>query len=317
MYVIEEANTEILLMDFNTAYFAARDHKSKILYHKDCVISETVFNELRHHLSETSKKLFIIDMKNVVSYSPRIFSELEDISSNVVFANIEHEKIRQMLEEDLNERSWEIDGSIMYAKESDKETVKKIYQEDVRKKEIIKIIKETLCTHDIYTLESSGLYSNCYVDIKRLFMDVKKYYYIMFSLAEMSSRKIVEHSIDAFVSSSKNGAIIANILGGLLDIKEIHLIGVGPKYSLELGNPLDCLKNGKRYAYVFDFLCTGTELKIVNALIHAKRAYLKYAVGVARYGQGNENSLFPIETLVNTEDMSIGYKIAGNKELLS
>lgn len=102
-----------------------------------------------------------------------------------------------------------------------------------------------------------------------------------------------------------------------MDIKEVHLIGVGPKYAMESGNPMDSIKEGKKYAYIFDFLCTGTELKIVDALIHAKRAHLVYAAGIARYKKKyGKGAAFQIDTLTDTEEMEIDYKIAGDEACL-
>ena len=122
----------------------------------------------------------------------------------------------------------------------------------------------------------------------------------------------------AFVTSSKNGAILASILGDLLNIKEIHLLGVGPKYTVQFGDSLDCIKTGKRYLYIFDFMCTGTELKIVSALINSKRAKLRGAVGISRYKEENEMSLdYGISVLVESKDFDITYRVAGRPEELN
>lgn len=166
--------------------------------------------------------------------------------------------------------------------------------------------------HKPILLESSGLYGNYYVNIKKLFLNVDNFYFIMFCLAEMVYPYIISKRINAFVSSSKNGAIIANILGGLLDVKEVHLIGVGPKYSMELCDSVKCIQEERKYAYIFDFMCTGTELKIVSALINSKRGYLVYSAGIARYKENiNFNLIKDMDVIVDTKELGIKYKIFG------
>ena len=210
------------------------------------------------------------------------------------------------------------DDTVGYYKEKSKWEIKTLlerYCSNVRKKEIKRIINQINLNEDgrIEYLDSSGLYSNCYVDIKKLFMNVNDYYYILYCLAEKVSVQIQKRQIDAFISSSKNGAIIANILGGILDIKEIHLLGVGPRYSMELGDSLESIKKGKKYAYIFDFMCTGTELKIASALVNSKKAYLDYAAGIAKYKRNVESTnIEMIDALFYTNEMTKEFKLVGN-----
>ena len=90
------------------------------------------------------------------------------------------------------------------------------------------------------------------------------------------------------------------------------MVGVGPKYSMEFGDSVDCIKEGKRYVYIFDFLCTGTELKIVRTLINSKKAYLSYSAGISKYSKGQDNQrVKDVVVLADTKELGINYKIVG------
>ena len=92
----------------------------------------------------------------------------------------------------------------------------------------------------------------------------------------------------------------------------MHLIGVGPKYSMELCDSVKCIQEERKYAYIFDFMCTGTELKIVSALINSKRGYLVYSAGIARYKENiNFNLIKDMDVIVDTKELGIKYKIFG------
>ncbi len=229
------------------------------------------------------------------------------------------QKVKDRISEDLEQLQW-INNNIAYCSNKSDLEIEDIVNNqcvEARQSKINEIIGDLVhCDENkMIHLESSGLYSNCYVDVKRLFLDVENYYYIIFSLAEIVFNRIGH--VDALVSSSKNGAIIANILGGLLDVKEVHLIGVGPKYSMELGDTIDCIKQGKKYAYIFDFMCTGTELKIVSALINSKKAYLTYAAGIAKYkNDAGTYMIEKIDVLTDTKEMGINYRVVGEKDTL-
>lgn len=321
MYTIKIQDRTIVPVDFNIFYDTAKVYKKNIRYSREYTITENFFEELFCYISNTSDDKVFIDMENIVSYPTRLFSRLQKYIDKIVIYNLNNKKIRQMLREDLERLYWTDDELVAFGngKEHDiKEELNK-YCSESRQKEKIRIVKGIVSCREKadQLLASSGLYSNCYVDVKKLFYSVDGYYYIIFSLAQEIHNNISKMQIDAFVSSSKNGAIIANILGGLLDIKEVHLIGVGPKYSMELGDSVECIKKGKKYAYIFDFMCTGTELKIVSTLINSKKAYLPYAIGIARYRRKMKSCVVEsIDVLVDTEEMNIDYRIVGKSDNL-
>lgn len=319
MYFFEGKNSVVIPVDFNVFFQSACDYKKNIRYSREYTLSEAVFNKLQVYLQNKKENKFIaIDMNHIVSYPARIFNKLNIHENKVFFYGVNNPNLRQRMKEDLEDLIW-LKDDVACFENSYSNQVEKIIESECKTSRqehqnriIGKLVEDV--PHKVQLLESSGLYSNFYVNIKQLFIDVKGYYYIIFCLAEKIS--YLNEKVDAFISSSKNGAIIANVLGGILDIKEVHLIGVGPKYSMELGDSVDCIKAGKKYMYIFDFMCTGTELKIVSALVNSKKASLRYAVGVAKYRKAKiESQLFKnVIVLADTEELKIDYKIAGEEK---
>lgn len=317
VYIVNMQNIEVVPIDFNVFYWSAKKYRKNIRYAKEYTISEDFFEELYLFISGEKDKEIYIDMKNIISYPTRMFTRLEKHLDRIVLFNVMSEStIKDRISEDLMQLKWASDSVAYYSNKSAMEIEEIVNNQCsiARKSKINQIVQDLVqCDENMMIhLESSGLYSNCYIDVKKLFLDVDNYYYIIYSLAEIVFNRIGH--VDAFVSSSKNGAIIANILGGLLDVKEVHLIGVGPKYAMELGDTIDCIKQGKKYAYIFDFMCTGTELKIVSALINSKKAFLTYAAGIAKHKNDVSTYMMQeIDVLTDTKALGIDYKIVAEK----
>lgn len=319
MYVFNENDYMVIPVDFNAFFYSTKEQPKKIRYSRDYSIMGELHKQIVACIYSNKNKILILDMRNIVSYNARLFEDLESFVDSIIFINVGEEgSIRQRLKEDLEMLEWE-DESISYGPNlKGKISISSIVDlvNTYRKKEVVNIISNLVEDEKKpILLESSGLYGNYYVDIKKLFLNVEDFYFIIYCLVVIVYPHVISERIDAFVSSSKNGAIIANILGGLLDIKEVHLIGVGPKYSMELGNSIECIKPGKKYAYIFDFMCTGTELKIVSALINSKKGSLVYSAGIARYKKNiNFNLIKETDVIINTKELGINYKIFGEQD---
>lgn len=317
MYIIDNEDISIFPADFIAYYIDACRYKDKNRYSPKQSLNEDTCNMISDIVNNHSEKRFLaIDMNNVSSYPMHIFSNIKKISPYVFFYNIFEPGISLRLEEDIEGCIKSDDESIVYFSQEKKSEIEELAHSDCdnyRRKQMALILEKILLKRDkeVYKLESSGLYSNCYFSVKKLFREVADLYYVGFSLA----RKISGMKFDAFITSSKNGAILATILGDMLKTKEVHLIGVGPKYSMELGDSVESIKEGKRYLYIFDFMCTGAEYKIVSALINSKKAQLKGAVGISRYMK--ENNSFReknIEVLVEADEINVPYLLAGSIE---
>ena len=169
---------------------------------------------------------------------------------------------------------------------------------------------------NIKPLDSSGIYCNMYINAKRLFIDPDKYYFIIYQMICMIASS--NQNFDALVSASRNGANIASIIGWLLNKKVIHCTSLGPKFSLAPNLIYKEIRHKKRYAYIFDFMCLGTEAKLLNALLNSKGANLVEGFGIANYINLEHNLQFSVlnkmNSLVDVQKEKIGYRIAGSKE---
>lgn len=317
----EENDMVMIPMALNAFYNNIPRGTKKIIYTKTVSISEEFLNVVLEYISASSEgKYIMIDMQNS-DYAFRLFEKFQDITKPVIFVNINSEILRNKMKENIpgiQMSANENNGVINMMYDNTVESICTKYAEKISHKIYVDIIKDLIdevSQNPIqpYRLDSSGLYSNMYVNVKRLFLYPEKYYAVVFGLAQKIADAGVEY--DGFISSSKNGAILANLLGMLLDKKTIHVMGLGPKYSMNIGNVQREIKKRKNYIYVFDFRCTGTEMKLLSALVNANDAYIQGAVGIAIYKTEESDAAGKrMFYLVDIRKEGIPYKIAGEEK---
>lgn len=186
--------------------------------------------------------------------------------------------------------------------------------------EIASIIKKLIDNRPNYELLcSSSVYADKYIDIKALFMNPADLRIILFYLAKRIVCEKKEY--DALVATSKNGSVLAELLGQLLGRESIHCISVGPQFSVSAQTLNNSFKPGKNYIYVGDFVCLGTEVKLLQVLIADRGATLVGGVSVASYIQlDNEDlkkqksPLCLISSLINLLDENIDFNIRIQKQ---
>lgn len=319
MYYWEDDSYIIIPISYNVFYRESLKNKRHISFAREFSITNGLLEEiLKIILKYGSKKTLVLDMERV-NYPGKMFEEFRSIHYSVIFCNIRGEILRKKMQEDLPSLAWSDDEDICLLNGMLTETILDEYETKfsvIYKKlyaRILNSIKDSCKDGEPLLLDSSGLYSNMYISVKKLFLTPNDYYFVLYGMA-IEVEKLGE--FDSFISSSKNGAILANLLGSLLNKKVVHIQGVGPKYSMKFGNIQNEIKRGKAYVYVFDFICTGTELKVLSALINSNDAYLVGGIGFARYGKMDEERTFmkdKIKCLVTTYEAGVEYKVAGDK----
>jgi orotate phosphoribosyltransferase len=139
-----------------------------------------------------------------------------------------------------------------------------------------------------YYLDSSNVYLSKYVNIKKLFNDPDGFKLFIYELA----LRIYEndkytnadgHAFDFLVASSRCGAAIAACLSPMIDKPYIFFNTVGPKYAIENAHTLSKATENRRYLYIYDFICLGTEYRLTKSIIEAHGGRLIGGVGVASY----------------------------------
>ena len=129
-------------------------------------------------------------------------------------------------------------------------------------------------------LASSSVYVSHYVDIKRLFMNPDALAIMLYYLSRYIATS--EEDFDALVATSKNGAVLAELLGRMTGRRVVDFVSIGPQYALS-ASAVEQIERGKRYLYVYDFICLGTEAKLLHALLASHGAVLVDGIGVASY----------------------------------
>ncbi len=154
---------------------------------------------------------------------------------------------------------------------------------------------------------SSNIYASFYMDIKKLFSKKENMNVFLFGLYK-KIELIKEY--DYFVVVSNNGAIMANILSYLFKKEVLYLLNLGPTIALSNRDLKSKIKTNAKYLYVYDFLCLGNELKILDMLLKINGAQLTYGIGVAQLlsSERYERNGYKIDSLVKLEDYKDSFK---------
>ena len=320
MYYWEDSGYMVIPLSFNIFYSESQNDKRCIGFGKEFSVSDELFKEIQILLEEKlDNGIMAIDMRKT-NYPSRMFEGLREIKNRILFFHVQGQVLRSMMKEDLPELNWSEDESFCLLNGVISKDIKDICTSKMpftykkRYGRILNNIKE-LCEKDHpLLLDSSGLYSNMYITVKKLFLKPEDYYFVLYGMA-MEAEKLGD--FDSFISSSKNGAILANLLGSLMNKKVVHIQGIGPKYSMRIGNVQNEIKRGRTYVYVSDFICTGVEMKIMSSLINSNDAYLNGTISFAMYsdrGRSHSAILERVRSLITTGEAGINYKVAGNIE---
>lgn len=319
MYEINIKNWNIYPLDFINFLELLEVYKQKLVFTNGFALTDKTALFINNTALENQEKFFALDMHNIDEIPGRLNFMLSP-NKNILFFNIDKDNI--IIKQRLNamykeELYWHDDSTACFVRAY---TIYKEFKEidtdnyrDLVQDKIVYSLVEPL--EEPFKLDSSGLFCNCYVSIKNLFTDTMGFRFTIFNMAYLLKREL--SNVDAFITSSRNGAILASVLGGLLCVKEVHLIGIGPMYAARLGDSVDCIRKNKHYAYIFDFMCTGTEMKIVRALINSKKAFLEKSVGIARVYKELDDKFMStsnIHVLTDTKRAGIDYRIAATSE---
>lgn len=168
-------------------------------------------------------------------------------------------------------------------------------------------------------LNSSSVWSNHYVDFKKMFMHLEHLKIILYEMTKITNE--YGDSFDGIISSSKTGSIFATLIGYLLNKKVIHYISIGPKFAITEKNMIKKIRANKKYLYVGDFICLGTELKTLNVLLANNNSEIVGGVVVASYLDltdvvHKESILSKVRFIARIDDCGINYKVAGTKKEL-
>lgn len=267
------------------------------------------------------EELVILDMQNVVLGQDHSMNWLGKYTSKMISLINLDDDVKIQCIEDNDKVVFEDDKAELYLNIRAKERTRKHQTEIhsyVKKKnsEILWSISESLI-NNVQKLDSSCVFCNYYVNVKKLFEENENYNWIIYQLFLMIRPRINE--FDAIVCTSRNGANIACNLGWLVGKKVVYCMNLGPKFSVVKDNIQNQIKTGKKYLYIYDFICLGTEAKILNAIIGLQGAELIAGHGVSNYVcfEETKNSILAkMKSVVSITEAKIPYQISGEKKYL-
>lgn len=138
-------------------------------------------------------------------------------------------------------------------------------------------------------IPSSNIYANRYFNARDLFCNSSLYQLSIFLMVKHLEKNNNEY--DAFVCSSINGACIASSLSVYFRKPVVFLRNVGPQMTARDNMLTKRIKERRRYVYVFDFMCLGTEYQRIKMLCNIRSARIVLGLGVSKYKMLNEGSL--------------------------
>lgn len=289
------------------------------------MLMEEKVREISKFVEENENKFFILDIDRIEIVADRVLRRYLSSKRKIIIINSNDSKaLRNRIKEDLSDY-FQIEEDYACSDKSayefyvkNKELIRNIYK--TVEINIIKEYMDVVTEKDLNTLEpmdSSNIYSNMYINTAKLFLNPLKFKFIIYRLLCLIDKEHPDRSdIDAFISASRTGANIANIVGWLLGKKVIFCTNLGPKYSVSMQYLVSDIREKKRYVYLYDFMCIGTEAKLLNSILMIKGSELCEGFGIAAYIKSDSGLFSRMNCLVNVKDEGFEYAVAGDRESL-
>jgi len=327
MYVIKDTKFILIPLAFNefcNDISSLRDSSKYVgKIHSRRIVDKNVLTDVINYCACNDDVPIVIDMNNIISYCNRDFNRLLSLScSKIIITRIDINLIDRV-NEDL--KGHYIKNKNALCSSDEMVDFYKHNKDDITNIDHIEILnvvqwmkqcvnKENIT--ELRPLDSSGVFCNMYINVKKLFVDPLNYYYVIYQMICMIDNSNI--AFDALVSVSRNGANIAEIIGWLLNKKVIYCPSLGPKFSLATYMVENKIRKNGKYVYIFDFMCLGTEAKMLNALLSFAGANLVGGFGIANYIDLEQRYQFSVinkmNSLIDVQREKIGYRIAGSKE---
>lgn len=330
--IIKQNNTCLVPVAYNSYLYNFEIGNAIPIYENSVNITDSYIENLCENLNVLNKTtdILILDFKNIISCN-RGIEKLKDLPlfNNMFIVNVTSDINTSILERllvcipDLKRVNLSEQEFILCVGDQNP-GINSYYVERIYQKHILTVLQKNDVVHKKDTislfLDSSGIYSNTYLYINKIFYSYEAYMYICYQLADKISDDENFNRIDALVSTSKTGAIIASIVGRMLNKKTIHFLEIGPKFQYLKKQSIDKIRKDKEYYIISDFICLGTEIRLINAIIDCLGGSILGGIAVASYislnkSEYNQSIFKSITSLTTITDYEINYEICGkNKE---
>lgn len=321
MFNIQENDIQIIPLNY---VLAQKNYHNDDSYFKkfrtDSKITRNDIAEVGNHIKNNPYNYIAVDMQHISEYSSRSFIGFNHYNvEKVFFYNIrEYTDIINNMKIDLNSDCYIIkEQSIVCFSKTTEDYLHSININEVLDKIIIKKIKQIVSSVIIDKenyLDSSSVFSNKYINLKNLFVNPEDTQFIIYKLSELAAKNMNEY--DYLISASKTGAVIANLVGQMINKDVFYCSGIGPRFAVHLNEIGYSIPPNKKFMFIYDFLCLGTEHKLLNYIIKSCKSDLVGSVGVASLidleiikEMDKHSILAKSKCLINILNEGIDYKI--------
>lgn len=155
--------------------------------------------------------------------------------------------------------------------------------------DVARFIFQALKSQEIHPMEklySSNVYINRYFNAKKALVKGEVFHLIVYSMTKMLETvlgELVNQDFDAFVCASITGACFASALSVFFQKPVIYLKNIGPSMSANDERMIERIRKSKRYVYVFDFICLGSEFDRMRMICNIRLAKVVASIGISYY----------------------------------
>jgi hypothetical protein len=307
-------------------------------------LEEDILSRLFGEINTKTSEIFLFDFSNINHTTPRIihcFDLFLRSHQHVFFCGILSERIIRDFNnatiDNGQKLTFDEDHKLFYPQNADVNKLKRWSDNDLdylyekikhfKGSKIIEFIEKTcpiMESGSLVYLESSNIYANRYIDVKKIFTDPILTRIIVYEMCGLLSdyvkekkqnEQVFSSDVIALLGVSNNGAILANMIAKLLRLNFFSYKSLGPHYCDQENQVVERIRRNKKYILISDFICLGMEYKRSIAVFNAANSQIighiscmKYA-DVFREGTGDNNS---IRAFIDLSKHRINYSISIN-----
>lgn len=271
---------DILIPIHANVFFSTHDNKERDLY-GGVLNGQTTEKIIDFIIKKGKKNNFYLDFCNIYSSDSRVFSKFSDLEGyNIIIINANVKLYGNISSEALNSKAVSTIKLVDTAPIALIDSIKFNHRAD--------LFRSISKPDENYYLDSSNVYLNKYVNVKSLFNDIINFKLLLYELSNLivaaysNEKKVM---FDYLVSSSSNGSAIAVCLSDIFNVPALYFHNIGPKYAMHNANIKDHIRHGKRYLYIYDFICLGTEYRLTKNIIESNSGNFIGGVGFSSYAK--------------------------------
>jgi len=309
-------SSKILIPIHANIFFSTYDNKERDLY--GGVLNSQTTERIIDFIVQKGKEFdFYLDFANVNSSDSRVFSKFSKVEGyNIILINANTKLYENIFLEALSATA------VTTIKLEN--VVPTVIIDNIKFNHRKRLFNDITKPDENYYLDSSNVYLNKYVSVKSLFNDTINFKLLLYELAYLIIAKYTREKkvqFDYLVSSSSNGSAIAVCISDIFNVPALYFHNIGPKYAMHNANIKDHIRHGKKYLYIYDFICLGTEYRLTKNIVESNSGNFVGGVGFSSYAKPKmkvmnkvENKeehlhVMNIESLAYMNDIIPDYKV--------